>query len=214
MRHCSMFALRVLALSSMLTMAQANAAIIFESAPFVGSTSGGYSVGAQWIASRFHISETVAVSSVGGNVETLTGTLFAALIRLSGPDALPSSSPSTFSPIAVALFNSGSPSTDFRVPVQATLAPGDYALIFGSGRFGADGDGAMAPMCDDCPGSIFYGDLFSDAFYTLDPPLSGLRFVVEGNVQPTTVPEPATFILVAGGFLTAVLIRRLTSQPG
>jgi hypothetical protein len=111
------------------------------------------------------------------------------------------------------LFNSGTPSTDFRVPVRATLTPGYYALIFGSGRFGADGEGTMAPMCSECPGSIFYGDIgFADVFFTLDP-LNGLRFVVEGNVQPSAVPEPATFILVAGGFLSAVLLRRLTCNP-
>ncbi len=161
---------RMLCGLAMFSALQLSAAVVFESAPFAISTGDGYLISdGQRLASRFHVNDSVAITAVGGNVATARGNLFAAIVALSGPTAVPSSPPSAFTPLAVTLFDSGNPSTDFRVPISVTLGPGDYGLIFGAGRFGAVGEGAMAQNCIECPGSFF-------GFGNFDPPDAWVNF--------------------------------------
>src|SRR5262245_12118734 len=59
------------------------------------------------------------------------------------PTALPSGAPFDSTLVASTTFNAGFPSTDLLTPLSVTLPPGDYALIFGSGLFGAVAEGFM-----------------------------------------------------------------------
>jgi hypothetical protein len=96
--------------------------------------------GAFLIGYRFTLDRVSQVEEVGGLMIGPSGTLFAAIVSLSGPDALPSGDPFDSTTIASTLFalpDIGP--VDMRVPLLATLNPGSYALILGSGYFGADG---------------------------------------------------------------------------
>ncbi len=117
---------------------------IYESAD-LGWTGGGSGPGVsttQFIGSRFHVDQAVEVTGIGGHLGS-DGTIFGALVSLDSPTALPSGSPIVSDPLAVTTFDAGLRSRDLVVPLSATLEPGDYALIFGSGWFGATGTGFL-----------------------------------------------------------------------
>ena len=82
---------------------------------------------------------------MGGNLGG-TGQVFAAIVALSGPDDFPDSSDlSTPDVVGHALLNLPGPATTVvRGTLTTELSAGWYALIFGSGRFGAEGDGFVA----------------------------------------------------------------------
>ncbi len=128
---------------ALLGVGPSQADIIHESAT-LGRTGqqGGTTLGEQFLGSRFTITQTVNVTLIGGHMEA-TGTLFGAIVALSGPSALPSGSPVDKNWLASTVFSPGTPSTDARTPLAVTLPPGDYALIFGSQQFGATGSGTM-----------------------------------------------------------------------
>ena len=162
----------------------AHADIIIHESAIMGSPGwlGGSALTEEhFLGSRFHVDATLEVTKIGGHlahVQSHPGDLFGAIISLSGPDALPAGSPfSDDEVVAKTLFHGPIPSTDFRTPLSATLGPGDYALIFGSGQFGATGWGIMPSNNQDLPGASYirwYGDSWSNS------PVSGYRFVVEG----------------------------------
>jgi hypothetical protein len=92
--------------------------IIHESAIFqpVGRFTGpvlipGFTPGTsgQWCGSRFSVTSGVDVASVGGNLYETSGTLFAAIISLSSPTALPSGNPVDMTPLATAVFGGPTP---------------------------------------------------------------------------------------------------------
>ena len=82
------------------------------------------------------------------------------------------------------------PSDDVSTPLSATLVPGNYALVFGSGLFGATGEGAL-PLFDDQQ-DIPPTNISSYIFWSIPRPesppewrtnlASRMRFVVAGAV--------------------------------
>ncbi|MCH7812884.1 MAG: hypothetical protein IID40_02570 [Planctomycetes bacterium] len=161
--------------------------IVHESA-----TMGTPGVGGGWmlsenyfLGSRFHVQVTVEVTKIGAHMlhwqsPSHPGELFGAIVVLSGPDALPTGSP--FTPdevVAKTTFHAAHPSTDFRTPLSVVLEPGDYALILGSGFFGATGLGAMAINNPELPDASFIAWSAPDNEWR-DTSAYGMRFVVEG----------------------------------
>jgi PEP-CTERM motif-containing protein len=184
----------------------AQADIIFESA-ILGPT--GFTVpvpsitDGQFLGSRFSVGSTVKVRSVGGHLEGFSGSLlFAAIVSLSSPTALPSGSPFDMTTVATVVFRPPFPSDDILVPLSVKLNPGNYGLIFGLGQFGAVGGGGGMPENNiDIHGSAPYfawvaGSAWEDAS-ALEGFLHDLRFVVTGNV----VPEPGSITLFGLGSL-------------
>lgn len=164
----------------------APAEIIHESAMLgpTGISSGANLYQAQFLGARFHIDRRVDVTAVGGHLTMHLGfegqTLFAAIVPLEGPDALPLGEPfGEGEVIASAVFSAGFPSSDVRVPLSVTLDPGYYGLIFGTGLFGATGEGGMPLNNYDLPGASY---LFWNGFVWFGDPFDGARFVVEGDV--------------------------------
>jgi hypothetical protein len=98
----------------------------------------------EYLGARFQVLAPTLVDHIGGHLSGISGQIFGAIIPLSGPTDLPSSS--TVAPIALAAttFMPPNPSNDVLVPLSVTLAPGWYALIFGSHEFGATGVGLLA----------------------------------------------------------------------
>jgi len=138
-------------------------AVLFESAT-LGPTgvTGGEVPGvdhAQYLGARFHLDHDVKVQSVGGHFMGLTHQYFAAIVPLSGPDALPTGIPyvdfaSTF--LGAASFSTPFASVDILVPLSVSLAPGDYGLVFGAGEFGTSGSGGMPRNNPEIPGAASY----------------------------------------------------------
>jgi hypothetical protein len=140
--------------------------IIFQSALLgpTGQTGGGALRPDEFIGARFSISAPVMVTQIGGHMgeDGFEGvnSLFGAILRLSGPEALPTGSP--FSPSEVVatttFFVPSLPTIDFLTPLSTTLAAGDYALVFGSGQFGAaeTANAFMATVDFSLPGSTYF----------------------------------------------------------
>jgi probable HAF family extracellular repeat protein len=182
----------------------ARGAIIYESATLgpTGLTTGAVLSGgsfAQFVGARFAVSQTELVSDIGGHLGNSSGTLFGAIVSLSSPTALPTGSPFSLPEVvASTTFNAGTPSSDFLTPLSATLNPGEYALVFGSGQFGAGSTTGFMPTDNtDLPGaSYFTWNGFTSSWQNSSA--TGLRFEVK------SVPEPSTVVLI--GFAAGCLL--------
>jgi hypothetical protein len=132
-----------------------------------------------------------------------------AIVSLSGPDALPSGSPFNTTTIATVTFTLPVyEDADVSIPLSVELQPGNYALIFGSGQFGASGVGAMPSDNIDIPGQASYFGWWNNVWN--NDSISNERFVVYGEV----VPEPSTLTLFAMAFGAIALLmwRRRTEN--
>lgn len=182
---------------------EAKAAVLHESATFAAGSGGNSAHATQYLASRFTLSQTSAITAIGGNIflfPWLDNELFGAIVALSSaPSALPSFLPSQLSSntLAYTTFSPPTASSDFRTPLSVTLNAGTYALIFGAGQWDTSGWGSM-PFAgqSNLPGSSYFsGHLFTNAWF--DGGVTRMRFVVEGSVSP--VPLPAALPLFATG---------------
>lgn len=186
--------LRVMIIMSLLACnalpAQAEDCVVVLETAGQGCSNGGTSItDCSYLGARFEISEPRRITGIGGHVKsnsTWDRSIFIALVPVSGPDGFPSDaelSEAIFSTIFEAPFNDEGP-YPYQVPdtiIQADLIlePGWYAIVFGSGLFGATGSGWM-PVC----GSIqplpwfFHRNCFIDEeFHNRDE--QPIRFIVE-----------------------------------
>ena len=190
---------------------------IFESATM--GTPGqdgldGYQLGAQYLGARFSLATTVDVTSVGGHIfGNDDGMLFAAIVQLFGPGALPSGNPFDGSTLASTTFLPPLLSADIIIPLGVTLGPGDYALVFGSGQFGATGSGRMPNNNTDLSVASYF---FWNGPPWTDDSISQVRFVVSGDIAKP-IPEPGSLPLVGLGVfatLAGVTARRHSARHG
>jgi hypothetical protein len=210
-------ALAVLALLG-LGLGRSRADLLLETAAYTNALTPAYVVGEdQILGARFHVSGTFAVDQIGAHfVKSDGGLVYGAITSLNGSPGLPPDTPGTFNPLAVTTFTPIKGS-DQLVPLSATLGPGDYALVFGSNRFGATGMAAIGGGdIDNGQPSTFY----SNATDWIDSLLTGSRFLVTGQFlpdgggtdqppleegpgpvdqPPSEAPEPGTLALVGIG---------------
>src|SRR5262245_55448894 len=220
---CGMRCLRGLGLAALallgLRLGRSRADVLLETAAYTNALTPACVVGEDQIrGARFHVSGTVAVDQIGAHfVKSDGGLVYGAITSLSGSPGLPPDTPGTFNPLAVTTFTPIK-GADQLVPLSATLGPGDYALVFGSNRFGATGMAAIGGGdTDKGQPSTFY----SKATCWIDSPLTGSRFLVTGqslldgvggdkqppegpgpgsvDPPPSEAPEPATLALVGVG---------------
>ncbi len=115
----------------------------------VGGTAVGTNLYVGW---RFETSVPVAVEQVGGHMYAIPdqpGDIFAALVRLPSLTSMPEGSPFTETElVAETTFRPNFPSDNFLTPLSATLIPGSYALVFGSGLFDAVGGAGLVNGSD------------------------------------------------------------------
>jgi hypothetical protein len=185
----------------------AAAGVIYQSATLgpIGQSGGLGLTSDQFLGARFEITAPTTVTGIGGHLEGFFGSIFGSIIALDSMDALPQGSPFAGGEVlASTVFTPDSPSSDYRTPLSVTLAPGTYALVFGSGLFGATGMGVMAENNTDLSGaSYFWWDGSRSSWY--DGGFSNARFVVEGD---SAVPEPTTVALAGLAFGALALLRR------
>ncbi len=185
----------LIAASCFLTGAVSTAAeVMLQSTPLgtIGKLGGTSVTAVHFSGWRFSIDTPLAVERVGGHLlgDLAPGQVFAALVALDSIDAMPHGSP--FTPeevVATALLQPQFPSDEVSVPLSATLLPGSYALVFGSGLFSAEGEAAL-PLLDDQP-DIPPTTISSYIFWSIpsqgQPPewrtnlASRMRFVVAGQ---------------------------------
>jgi hypothetical protein len=170
--------------------------IILESATFNSEDlSSGYSVTPfQSLGWRFQIDDFLQVTEIGGNFGNFyePGNIFGAIVSLDSPNALPSGSPNSLVNVLGETTFTRELDTDTLTPLSVLLNPGNYALIFGSGQFGATGSTNM-PFTGQVnfPGSsYFFGNTNNTNW--MNGGFSNARFIVKGEAitQSQSVPEP------------------------
>jgi hypothetical protein len=192
--------------------------ILFESAPMgpTGLDAYGTTCGQTGTTERsyygriFHIDSGIwEVTAVGGHfVRSLdsTGTLFAAIVPLDEGSGFPADPPFDFGDVlASTTFVPDLPSSDYRTPLEVTLGPGDYALVFGAQDLGAS-DGSMTIMHQ--PGYENPSAEYPIYAYVDEPLVQSWAYNTSSNaltqrvvIEGTVVPEPATVLLLGlGGF--------------
>ena len=153
-----------------------------------GQTTGTPVSATNYVGWRFRVSSTTAVTEVGGHLGAITGNLFAAIISLTAIDAMPQGAP--FAEGTVKASTSFTPPTlsgDFRTPLSASLAPGAYALIFGSGKFNASGMALAATtgQSNITPTTqtsyVFWRQTLPNIFNWTVGTSNNIRFVVVGS---------------------------------
>lgn len=194
--HCA-----VLVLSSV-TGSHSLAAILYESGT-LGSTGVTWSdvenqavLGANismfaYNGVKFQLTQPVLTTEIGGHfVAPVGGTFFGALIALDNEADFPDSGDlSTADVLGHALLPFPTSSAEVFGDLALSLNPGWYALVFGSGLFGATGRGAALlnnPDIDN-PSYIGHQPLSGFGWGTLiNPIFRNYRFAVNGEVVPET----------------------------
>ena len=149
---------------------QSNGASVYQTNPLPSPpyVSGFLISAEQFLGARFEVTSPVETSSIGGLLHG-DGDLFGAIVRLSGPEDMPDSTDlSTSDVIAHAVVPATPVHQVISAPISAELTPGWYAIVFGTGRFGATGNGGA-----DYPPNSTY-----DAIFTL----SNHQWQAEPNV--------------------------------
>jgi hypothetical protein len=206
--------------------AASDSATILESATFVSPTGPVVGIAVKtlfYLGARFHLDQETLIDHIGGELsqgDDPAATTFGAIAALT-PSGFPSGDPLTFQPLAVTTFVAPEQNlADLLVPLSVTLPPGDYALIFGTGRFGATTNGSFGASSAfpydnvNTPQASYFGSgeydndtgQFSQyvPWGNLTDPRFNFRFLVTG----TPVPEPSTMVLAALGGLTLLAYRR------
>jgi hypothetical protein len=203
--------------------AAARGDVIYESAR--PGDLGGYSVlkhspaSYQSVGVRFHLANPSSLERVGGYFQVIPTEpgvgIFGAIIRLTGPTDVPDSVDPLDTPdvLGVALVDVDGGRGDYSGAFSKPLVveSGWYALLFGSGQFGASAAAAAygggAEAGSGGASYIWTGDSWNPGRYNQGG-VADVRFFVEGQVTPATVPEPSGAVvgLLAAG--AGLLLRR------
>jgi hypothetical protein len=203
------------AVACLLSLAPAaKADFLFQSAtPLISgpfSNASGVATGTQFFSGfTFQVTTPVHVTDIGGDFAATVegGQIFGTIVPVSGPLAPPN--PADLSNnVGTTLLDLPSPlltSANISGNLSADLSPGFYAVLFGSGKFGATSDFAIAITQQDgqqanapIAGVLTY--VIKEFDNSLIPQAPGARYFVEGTfIQPPAVPEPPTALLLAIG---------------
>lgn len=196
-------ALATISLGVALLAQPASAATVYESASYTGDDTGEYIVQAgRSIGAAFSLSQATNITGIGAQFGGFpSGTIFGAIVSLSDLSAHPAGDPSDLDAIDLAHTVFSVPTAtaiDMLTPLSVTLAAGDYAVIFGSGQFGASGWAGLGDLNDTIGSPVMFQTLFDNTWQKQSS--SGIRIFVEGTPAAGAVPEPATWALLVVGF--------------
>ena len=178
----------------------AQAATIYETASYTGDDTGEYIVqNGHYMGAAFTLTQTTDITAVGGQFGGYpSGTIYAAIIPLASLDALPAATPGAIAGISLGhtVFAVTSGTHDQAAALPLTLAAGAYAVVFGSGEFGASGWAGFGDLNTPVGQSHMFASVFSSDWSDFDD--TGVRIFVEGNAA--AIPEPATWAMLIAGF--------------
>ena len=201
--------------------APARAGLLFESAQTaVTGTTLNYSFisnnSSFFSGVNFFLASPAQVSDIGGHFinsfSSGNNEVFGAIVRVNGPTDPPSpfdlSGPNVLGTTLITLPPLND-SENVSGPLSLTLTPGWYAVIFGSGKFGATSENSGAIIISsgaaaNINGILTYSVRQSDGLQIIQA--AGARYFVEGQLAASAVPEPssALLLLVGLGALAAV----------
>jgi hypothetical protein len=191
-----------------------HAATLLETAP-LGTTNGGTSISdMQYLGARFTLDGTYRIAEIGGHVKSSSTyedrSIFVAIVPTNNPDNLPADitlSDAIYATNVEAPFNDLGPYPyqvdETIISTNFILDPGNYAIVFGSGLFGATGSGWM-PVSGSVQSTpwLIQGKWAGDYFRQIDD--QPVRFVVSG----VAVPIPPALYLFGSGLLGLIGISR------
>lgn len=179
------------------------AAPFYQSASFVDESvaNGDYYLdNTRFLGATFTVTQAEAVSAIGGNFTQYGdgNNIFGAIVKLDGSGGLQGQLSANV--VAEALFTPTG--GDQSVALNTVLQPGQYAVVFGSGLFGANGSSGLvgSQTAIGSPSFLQY-DGSSVSTFTDDT----LRVTVNAV---SAVPEPTSALLFATGALALGLLRR------
>ncbi len=189
------------------------AATVFESGTlgptglYLNAIGGGTAPGSSGVnpdvfsGVRFQIGQTVMTTRVGGHFVAdprFGDSFFGAIVRLDGAMDFPDSGNlSTPDVLGTTLLTFPNPSAEVFGNLTVKLDPGWYALVFGSGLFGATGSGAAVLNNPDIGTPSYIAHQPAAGWFNfadIGGFFNDFRLVVDGNA----VPEPSTCVLVLG----------------
>ncbi|QDU55101.1 hypothetical protein [Aeoliella mucimassa] len=205
----------------LITSSNVTAAIIYESATLGTTGIPREDVSSQIVPGaninpyvfqgvRFELTQNVVTTSIGGHFVgpySEADTVFGAIVALEGPTDFPNSNDlSTPDVLGTTLITVPLLSDDVYGDLELNLAPGWYALVFGSGLFEAEGRGAAVLNNTEVAIPAYIGRQLGTEWYDLRNTggregLVNFRFTLNGTV----VPEPSTQMLLAGFFIALVM---------
>jgi len=209
-----------------LAASSAQAGFIFVSStpgPTGGPASGPFVNSFQKWGVRFAVSSTVTTATIGGHFDRFDGfgapvgtTIFGALVALSSntdlPDSNDLSTPDVLGSTELTIPSVSNDSQIIDAPLSVTLAPGWYAVVFGSQSLIHGGTAANGIAMTTNT------DIGNPSYISLSPDTGGIW----GNTSTdgfhffvTAVPEPSGLLMAALAAIGLTLLRpRYKSRQG
>ena len=140
--------------------------------------------------------KTTQITGIGGQFGGFPqGEIFGAIVALPSPTSFPDFTPSGIeaNSLAHVVFAAPSDTTDLTENLDVTLSAGSYAVVFGSGAFGADGNGGLGDGNNPVgsPNFFTYFKFDGDAWEVAS--LDGARITL------SAAPEPSTWAMMLVG---------------
>jgi hypothetical protein len=171
---------------------------------------------------RFQVAAPVQLESVGGtfgNFSDFPITPFAAIVALTGSSDVPNSNDLTTSDVLGTTLLSSIPADEFdgierTGQISLNIAAGWYALVFGSGKFGASSAANFDLAMPDFTNDLAPGQLPTSLFLPTHAQFPNLIInqVSDPRFFATIVPEPSTWMLGAIGSAFVALLAGRTSR--
>ena len=202
-----------MALLSCLASGAVHADVIYQSAAYVPGGSFGYLINGDpdnfyFVGGAFSLSSAAEVTSLGGVFDGSNGSLFGALIELNSVSDRPDINPGNIASAALTsvVFAPVEGDQTINLLAPVTLAPGAYALVFGTGAFGASAD-----FVDVTQGQspLDISNLFqysNDGSQAITGASNAVSLTVNGEVL--AVPEPGSAALMMAGLMSLALVMR------
>jgi hypothetical protein len=196
--------IRTLAVACLMSLAtgavvtSADAKTIFETATYTGVDTGEYIVSKmRYFGVAFTLDKTTEITGIGGQFGGFpSGKIFGVIVSLPSATSFPDFTPSTIAANSLAdvVFAAPSDTTDLTEKIDVTLGAGTYGVVFGSGAFGANGNGGLGDGNNSVGSPNFFTYFQFDGDSWEAASMDGARITVSG------VPEASTWAMMLLGF--------------